>query len=153
HCPVTRLRRGDAGVDVYFEHKGEEKSLEAEFLVCGIPLPAFSTIPSDPPWPETKQWVMQNVPYSVTSRVVFQCRTRFWRQDGIIPNLATPESPLHDGVWEMAHEVPGERGLLMAGARAGITDKVALDELKRYYPGKLGEIEKVVTKHWYLEKW
>jgi monoamine oxidase len=151
--PVTRLRRGDSGVTVFYEQHGEEKSLEAEQLVCAIPLPAFCSIPAEPEWPDAKQWAMQNVAYSVTSRIVFQCRTRFWRQDGIVPNLSTPDSPLHDGVWEMAHEVPGERGLLMSGGTAGVTETTARAELQRYYPGKLGEIEKVVVKHWYLEKW
>jgi monoamine oxidase len=153
NCPVTRHRRGSSGVTVYYNEHDEEKSLEADYLVCGIPLPAFCLIPAEPDWPEAKRWVMERLPYSVTSRIVFQCRTRFWRDDDIVPNLSTPDSPLHDGFWEMAHEVPGERGLLMSGGAAGVTESMARAELKRYYPGRLGDIEKVVLKHWYLEKW
>jgi monoamine oxidase len=97
-------------------------------------------------------WVMQNVTYSIQSRVVFQCRRRFWKEDGIGPNIDIG-GPALSGVWEMADEVPGERGLLMSSAMPAITQEQALAALKGAYPGKLGDIEKVYIKEWYRDPW
>jgi len=41
-CPVNKIERGGSGVTVHFTEFGQKKSLEAEYLVCCLPLTELS---------------------------------------------------------------------------------------------------------------
>jgi monoamine oxidase len=47
-CPVTKIVRGDSAVTVHYQEFGEDKSIEAEYLVNAIPLPLLKRIPVEP---------------------------------------------------------------------------------------------------------
>ncbi|HEY6169270.1 MAG TPA: NAD(P)/FAD-dependent oxidoreductase [Verrucomicrobiae bacterium] len=149
-CPITRIEHRASGVTVHYRDFDEEKSLDAEYLVNAIPLPVFKNIPVEPAWPEAKAWVMQNVSYGMQTRVVFQCRTRFWKKEGISINIS-PGHPALSGVWECASEVAGERGILMASASPGTTRQQAMEALRAHYPGKALDVEHVFIKDWFRE--
>ena len=125
-CPVTRIVRGESAVTVHHREFGEDKEVEAEYLVNAIPLPALKRIPVEPAWPEAKAWVIENVAYDMQTRVVFLARTPFWKKDGLNPHLSIGLPHLYL-VWEMAEEVPGERSILIGSAAPGTTETQALD--------------------------
>src|SRR5947208_3722166 len=60
-CPITSIERGDSSVTVQFREFGEPAKLEAEYLVCSIPLAILKKIPVKPDWPDTKGFVIGNV--------------------------------------------------------------------------------------------
>lgn len=153
-CPVSRIRHGDSGVTIHYGTRSGEKTLEADYLVNAIALPKFSAIPVEPGWPEPKAWVMQNVPYYVHTRVVFQCRSRFWKDEGISPNIVAHQPALLE-VWECASEVPGPRGLLIGSAQAGTTAERALEAFRGQYAFRSAKIdvEKVHLHEWFLDPW
>ncbi|MGH7945438.1 MAG: flavin monoamine oxidase family protein [Opitutaceae bacterium] len=151
-CPISRIKHGDSGVTVYFREPAGEKMIEGDFLVNTIALPTFRNIPVEPGWPAEKAWVLDNVGYNMQSRVVFQCRTRFWKQDGISPNITASDIALRH-VFECATEIPGERGILMSSCQPGITARQSLEALRQYYPGRRIDVENVSVKEWYRETW
>ena len=151
-CPIKRIEHNPSGVTVHFRDLEGDKRLEAEYLVNTIPLPLLKNIPVEPAWPEAKAWVMDNISYYMHTRVVFQCRTRFWRTEGISPNIQ-PDRPALENVWECAHEVPGERGILIGSAQAGTPGPQALEAFRAVYPGKAVDIEQVFIKDWFREAW
>lgn len=151
-CPVTKIEHSDSGVTVHYRDVEGDKILEAEYLVNAIPLPVFKNIPVEPAWSETKAWVIQNVSYGMQSRIVFQCRTRFWKHEGLSANLAL-DLPAIYNVWECATEVAGERGILMASGQPGTTRAQALDAYRSRYLGKHIDIEQVYIKDWFRETW
>jgi monoamine oxidase len=151
-CPVTRIVRGDFGVTVNFEEFGEEKSLEAEYLVNAIPLPLLKKIPVEPAWSEGKRWVMDNVAYNMQTRIIFLARSAFWKRDGLQPHIDLGLPHLHQ-VWEMADEVPGERRILIGSADPGTTEKQALAAYQSRYPGKRIEIDHAFAHQWFMDRW
>ncbi len=151
-CPVTAIEHSDTGVKVTYRNLDGEQSLEAEYLVNAIPLALFKKIPVTPEWPEAKRWVLDNVAYGMQSRIVFQCRTRFWKKDGLSPNMALDSSALYN-VWECATEVEGDRGILMASGQPGTNRAQALETYHKYYQGKSADIEQVYIKDWFRESW
>ena len=151
-CPIKHIEHSASGVTVHYRELEDGKSIEAEYLVNTIPLPVFKNIPVEPAWPEAKAWVMQNVSYGMQTRVVFQCRTRFWKKEGISINISPGHSALYN-VWECATEVAGERGILMASAQPGTTRAQALEAFHAHYPGKAANIEHVLIKDWFREAW
>jgi monoamine oxidase len=151
-CPLRRIEHSATGVTVHFREFDEDRSLDAEYLVNTIPLPVFKNLPVVPALPEAKAWVVDNVPYGMQTRVVFQCRTRFWKKEGISINISPGVSALYN-VWECAHEVAGERGILMASAAPGTTRQQAMEALRAHYPGKGVDVEHVFIKDWFRETW
>jgi monoamine oxidase len=151
-CPIKRIEHSPSVVTVYYRDQEQDKRLEAEYLVNTIPLPMLANIPVEPGWPEEKAWVIKNVSYSMQTRVVFQSRTRFWKTEGISPNIS-PDQPALEDVWECATEVSGDRGILIGNARPGTIAAQTLEAFHSYYPGKKADIEQVFVKDWYRETW
>ena len=102
--------------------------------------------------PEAKAWVVNNVSYGMQTRVVFQCRSRFWKTEGISINIS-PGHPALYNVWECATEIAGDRGILLASAAPGTTRAQALEALRAHYPGKALDVEHVFLKDWFREAW
>lgn len=151
-CPIKRIEHSGTGVAVHFREFDEDKSLTAEYLVNTIPLPVFKNLPVVPPLPEAKAWVVDNVAYGMQTRIVFQCRSRFWKQEGHSINLSPGHAALYN-VWECATEVAGERAILMASASPGTTRAQTMEALRAHYPGKALDVEHVFIKDWFREAW
>jgi monoamine oxidase len=152
-CSVTKYLHGPSGVTVQFQEFGEDKALEAEYLVNAIPLPVLKRIPVEPEWSEPKRWVMDDVQYNMQTRIVFLARSRFWLKDNLKPHMDFGHQHLYQ-VWQIADEVPGERAVLIGSASPGTTEKQALAAYRSLYPGKGPiEIEHAIAHQWYMDRW
>ncbi len=151
-CPVTAIEHGFSGVTVKYQESGQSKQLSADYLVSCISLVMLRQLPVTPPWPEAKAFVIHEMPYYTRTRIVFQCRTRFWKNDGVSPNWLPPDPSLNE-LWSLAEEVNTPRGILIGGAQAGITASQALASFQKLYPGKSAAIEQTVAHDWSKERW
>jgi monoamine oxidase len=151
-CPVTRIERGDSGVTVRFREFGQDRKLDAEYLVCCVSAVVLRQIPVSPQWPETKAFVLREMPYYTRTRIVFQSRTRFWKTDAVSPNWVPPDPRLNE-LWSMAEEVETQRGILLGGAQAGVTAAASLEAFTKLYPGKSADIEQVIAHDWSKDPW
>jgi monoamine oxidase len=151
-CPITSIERGESGVTVHFREFGEPVKLEAEYLVCSIPLAILKTIPVTPDWPNAKAFTIRNVVFGSQARVVLQARTKFWKGDVPSINLETGDAAMYL-VYETADEVPGQRGVLMGSGRADVTADEALSAFRRFYPGKRQSVEQVIVHNWAKDRW
>ena len=151
-CPITAIERGESSVTVHFREFGEPAKLEAEYLVCSIPLAILKTIPVTPAWPEAKDFVLRNVVFGSQSRVVLQSRTKFWKGDVPSINLETGDPAMYL-VYQTADEVPGSRGVLMGSGRPDVTADEALAAFRRFYPGKRQTIEQAIVHNWAKDPW
>ena len=151
-CPITSIERGDSSVTVHFREFGEPATLEADYLVCSIPLAILKTIPVKPAWPEAKEFVIRNVVFGSQARVVLQSRTKFWKGDVPSINLETGDPAMYL-VYQTADEVPGSRGVLMGSGRADVTADEALAAFRRFYPGKRQTVEQAIVHNWAKDPW
>jgi monoamine oxidase len=146
-CPVTAIRHDAGGVTVTCREFGQEKKLEADYLVTCVSLVVLRQIPVTPAWPEAKSFVIRNMPYYTRQRVIFQSRTRFWKTDGVSPNWEPPGPHLNE-LWSIADEVNTPRGILIGGAEPGATAESALAAFHKLYPGKSADIEQAMIHNW-----
>jgi monoamine oxidase len=109
-------------------------------------------IPVDPPWPDAKRFVIENMPYTLETRPIFQSRTKFWERDGYSGNMEFA-SPILGPLWPMAEDVATNRGLLIGTGQASSPADAAFRVFKRYYPGKSADIDHIMTIDWSLDKW
>jgi monoamine oxidase len=151
-CPITSIERGSSSVTVHFVEFGEPAKLEAEYLVCSIPMAILKDIPVEPAWPEAKAYAIRNLAFSSHARVVLQSRTKFWRGDVSSINLESGDPAMY-AVGQTADEVPGPRGLLMGSGRADVTADEALAAFRRFYPGKKPPIEQAIVHNWAKDPW
>jgi monoamine oxidase len=151
-CPITSIERGISSVTVHLVEFGEPAKLEAEYLVCSIPMAILKDIPVEPAWPEAKAYAIRNLAFSSHARVVLQSRTKFWRGDVSSINLESGDPAMYV-VGQTADEVPGPRGLLMGSGRADVTADEALAAFRRFYPGKKPPIEQAIVHNWAKDPW
>jgi len=150
-CAVTAIEHGGSGVSVHYSESGRPKKVDADYLVNAMPLVALRKIPVTPDWPESRRYIVQNLPYDSYGRAIFQSRTRFWEKDGVSPNLEFEGAAL-SSVWRMADEIPTGRGLLIGTAPLGSAEK-ALAEFRRNYSGHSEDIEQALVVDWTHDPW
>ena len=151
-CEVTQIRQGETGVTVTCREFGEERSVDADFAVCCMPLAMLSRIPVTPAWSERKQHVITNTGYTTESRVIIQSRTRFWEDQGVSPNLVFND-PALTHIWACAEEVDTQRGLLLGDAVGAGDPAAALATFRERYPGGRDTIEHVQVMAWPMDRW
>jgi monoamine oxidase len=151
-CPVTAIEHGASGVTVTFRENGRVRTLNADYLVSCISLVMLRQLPVTPAWPEAKDFVIREMPYYTRTRIVFQCRTRFWQTGGPSPNWLPPDPRLNE-TWSLADEVNTPRGILIGGAQPGVTAAQALAVFRQLYVGKPFEIEQTIAHDWSKEPW
>jgi len=151
-CPVLRIEHSPSGVTVTCREFGQERKLEAEYLVSCVNAVVLRQLPVQPAWPESKAFAIREMPYYTRTRVVFQTRTRFWKTDRISPNWTPPNPDLNE-LWSMADEVNTPRGILLGGAQAGVQASAALAAFHKLYEGKSADIEQVFVHDWSKDPW
>ncbi len=150
--PVTAIEHGQTGVSITVRQLGKDSQLEADYLVSAMSLVQLRNVPVSPDWPQAKKHVVQETRYYSISRPIFQSRTRFWKKDGVVPNLDFEEDAL-SSVWPMAEEVPTKRGLLVGSAAGSADPENVLAIFRQHYPGKSEDIEQVRIVDWPNDPW
>jgi monoamine oxidase len=149
--PVTAIQHGSSGVTVHYSESGRAKKIDADYLVNCMPLSALRKIPVTPDWPESRRYIVKNLPYDSYGRAILQSRTRFWEKDAVSPNLEIESSAL-SSVWSMADEVNTSRGLLIGTAPLGSAE-AALAAFRKFYPSSSEDIEQALAVDWTHDPW
>ncbi len=152
NSPLTHIRHTESGVTVTCRENGQEKKFDGDYLVCCMSAIMLRAIPVTPAWPENKQFAIENMPYTVETRPVFQSKTKFWKRDGYSGNMEFGK-PVLGPLWPMAQDVPTDRGLMIGTAQGGVSADAAYAVFKRYYPGKSADIDHVQAVDWERDKW
>jgi monoamine oxidase len=152
NCPVTAIEHGATGVRISCREDGRTTTHEADYLVSAMSAVMLRQLPVTPAWPEAKSHAIGNVPYYSDTRVIFQSRTRFWKRDGVSPNMDFRDAGLNS-VWSASEEVETTRGLLAGTASGPGTADGALTAFRKYYPGRAEDIEKAHVVVWARDPW
>jgi monoamine oxidase len=152
NAPLTEIEHGDKGVRVTFRESGREMKMEGDYLVCCMSAVMLRVIPVKPAWPEWKTFAINHMPYYSVARLVFQTKTPFWENEGRSINWETPDASL-ELLWRIAEEVHTTRTALMGWAEASTSREGALTAFNNLYPGKSGEIEKLIVHNWATDPW
>lgn len=148
-CQILEIENGETGVRVKYRELGEEKEVSADFLACCLRTTALKNIKVTPELPAEKRFIVDNLAYDQTTRIIFQARSKFWLKDNLSINL-TYNHPALRTIWQVADEINTDRVALMAKAPGGTNPLRALDAFKEFYPGNKAniDIEQVLVKDW-----
>ena len=161
NSPVTEIRKTAKGVRIGYTQAGQQKSIEADFCLCGMPLMLLKKIPTDFSAPFKK--VIDECTYDGAYKIAWESR-RFWEQDyniyGGLEFLSTGCTP----VWFPSANLFAQRGVVVSGYgfdsppefdRLSLEDKLAASRhsIERLHPGHGKELEKPIYVGWSHIPW
>ncbi|MBI4566233.1 MAG: FAD-dependent oxidoreductase [Planctomycetes bacterium] len=84
-CPVVGIAQsGDReGVRVTVVRGDRRETEDGDFAICTVPFPVLSRVRFDPPISREKARAVQELRYEGATKVLTQCRRRFWEEQGI----------------------------------------------------------------------
>jgi len=159
--PVLRIEQDSKHVRAIALQSGTHRTFEADRLICAVPFPALRRIEIVPPFSEQRRKAIAELRYDTVTRVILQCRSRFWEKDGC---NGFGNSDLPQEVFHPTFDQPGTRGLLASymlggvGQRSGAMDpdaRIAFvsGEMEKVHPGLLDNLEGCVAKVWPADPW
>lgn len=163
-APVTRIQQEPGKVRVVFQQRGEERTLEADHVVCAAPVPALRRIEFTPELPASRRQILSGLEYKPVTRIFVQTRRRYWVDQGF-GGLSGTDLPI-----QLVNEQPflraedQTRGILechMKGAeaqRAGEMDvdaqiAFAVENLEKLHPGIKEHVEGGTSISWHEDPW
>jgi monoamine oxidase len=158
---VVRIEQDEHKVRAIAVQSGMHRTFETDRLICTVPFPVLRKVEVQPPFSEAKRKAIAELAYDPCTRVVLQCRARFWERDGY---NGFGLSDLEQEIWHPTFDQPGIRGLLVsfmcssAGQRAGAMDddkrvEFVSREMEKAHPGLLDNLDGAVSKVWIADPW
>jgi monoamine oxidase len=159
--PVTRIEQDSRKVRAVASQLGTHHTFEADHLICTVPFPVLRRVEVYPPFSERRRRAIAELQYMPETRVIMQCRTRYWEAEG---HNGFGMSDLPQEIWHPTHDQPGTRGLLVSrtflsmGQSVGATSEekrleFVSREMEKVHPGLLGNLEGAVSKIWQIDPW
>lgn len=159
--PVVRIEQDSNKVRATVVQSQTHHTFEAERLVCAMPFPALRRVEVQPAFSERRQKAIAELRYDPVTRVILQCRSRFWEKDGY---NGFGCSDLPQEVFHSTFDQPGDRGLLTSYMLTGVGQRAAAmdpesriaftaEEMQKVYPGLLDNLEGYFTKVWPADPW
>ncbi|HWM91675.1 MAG TPA: NAD(P)/FAD-dependent oxidoreductase [Thermoanaerobaculia bacterium] len=163
-APVRSIRQEPGKVTVTVKQGDQEKTLEADRLVCAVPVPALRRIEVTPRLSPAKHEAVAKLEYLPVTRVFIQTRRRYWVEKGF-GGLSGTDLPI-----QLVTEQPfiraedQTRGILechMKGPeaeRVGAMDQdaqvaFAVENLEKLHPGIRDQVEGGVSISWHEDPW
>ena len=159
--PVVRIEQNSQSVRAIAIQAGMHHTFEADRLICTIPFPVLGKVEVQPAFSETKRRAIAELSYDPSTRVIFQCRTRFWEKES---NNGFGVSDLPHEIWHPTFDQPETRGLLVSfmhfslGKRVGAMSEdsrlqFVSREIEKVHPGLLDNLEGQFSKAWSADPW
>ncbi|MGH9607846.1 MAG: flavin monoamine oxidase family protein [Terracidiphilus sp.] len=156
NAPVTEIRKTGKGVRVNYTQDGSQKTLEADYCFCALPLVMLKKIPNDFSAPYKK--AIAECVYASAYKVAWESR-RFWEQDYNIYGGLEFVNEGCNPVWLPSGGMFTGRGVLVSGygwesdpwfEKLDMQGKFAASRLtiERLHPGHGKELEKPVWVGW-----
>jgi monoamine oxidase len=79
---VMRIEQDSNRVGAIAVQSGMHRTFEADRLICTAPFPALRRVEVAPSFSEHRRKAIAELRYDTVTRVILQCRSRFWEKDG-----------------------------------------------------------------------
>lgn len=163
-APVTKILQEPDRLRVVFRQRGEEQTIESDYVVCAAPVPALRKIEITPELPAARRQMISQLEYTPVTRIFIQTRRRHWAERGFASFSGT-DLPI-----QLVTEQPflraedQTRGIIechIKGAeaeRVGAMDEAAqidfaIENLEKLHPGIKDHVEGGVSISWHKEPW
>jgi monoamine oxidase len=161
---VRSIRQEPGKVSVVVRQGQQDRNLEADRLVCALPVPALRRVEIEPGLSPAKRQAVAKLEYLPVTRIFVQTRRRYWAERGYtglsgtdLPIQLVAEHPYlraddqTRGILECHMKGPdAERaGALGPEAQAAF----AVEQLEKLHPGIREQVEGSVSVSWHEDPW
>ena len=161
---AREIRNTENGVTVtYADKSGALKKLDADYLVCAMPLPLLAEVDTDFT-PEFKGLV-SSVPYAAAGKIGLQFKRRFWEEDHQIYGGATKTDLDITQIVYPSYGYLAKKGTLVGYYLQGQSGRpigektpaerlaIALEQGGKIHPQYPTEFENAFSVAWHKVKW
>ena len=156
NSPVSEIRKTAKGVRIGYTQKGAEKSLEADYCICAMPITILKNVPND--FSDTYKKIIDKTTYANAYKVAWESR-RFWEQDDNIYGGLEFVNVGCSPIWFPSAGMFTDRGVLVSGysdetgtpfAALSMLEKFqeSRKSIERLHPGRGKELEKPMIVEW-----
>jgi monoamine oxidase len=164
-APVTGIVQEPDRVRAVLRQGGSERMLDADRLICSVPVPVLRGIAITPGLPARKRQILGELEYSRVTRLYVQARRRFWMDAGDLgraftdlPIQLVSEHPL------VRPEDAGPRAILECHPKGEAAERLdamdegarlelAVEQLEKVHPGMRGHFEGGASYSWGTDPW
>ena len=161
NAALVGIDQSDGAARLEYVERGRKKAVRASRVILTVPFAALRTIDIRPRFSEQKARAIAELPYFPATRLLFQCRTSFWQQQGL-SGTARSDAPAE--MWDCTYDLEGTRGILGATVGGEIGRKVAemsraramaygLDIVGRTFPAVRTSFQTGSVYRWVRDAW
>jgi monoamine oxidase len=158
---VVRIEQDQQGVRATYRREGSSATVTADKMICAIPFTVLRHLEVAPRFSALKHQAIQEMGYASLSRITFQVRGRYWR-DQQANGFANTDIP--GEIWDVSFDRPGQRGLLQlylqgpSSSRASaMTEderlRFGIEQVERVFPGLRQHLEGAFSCCWDIDPW
>jgi monoamine oxidase len=164
NAAAREIRQSEQGVTVtYADKSGAMRTLEADYLVCAMPLPLLAEVDTDFT-PEFKK-LMSSVAYAAAGKIGLQFKRRFWEEDHQMFGGATKTDMDITQIVYPSYGFLGKKGTLVGYYLQGGTGRpigektpaerlqLALEQGRQIHPQYATDFENGFSVAWHKVKW
>jgi monoamine oxidase len=162
NSPVVRVSRTPVRLRVNYESGTQVKSVAASRVIFAVPLTTLRQIEIQPRLSAAKERAINEASYANGSRVLLQCRSRFWNAAGLNGSARTDRGT---ELWDCTYDQrSSSRGILgattgnrisreMSSKSADETITLGVSAAADAFPDVRKTFEKGVVHQWNRERW
>jgi monoamine oxidase len=163
---VKAVEQDPTSVTVHFKTDTGRYRVRGDYAICALPFSVLRNVEMITPLSRPKQKAIRQLAYSASTKVLFQCRRRFWEEDeGILGGSTCTDLPIRRVVYPSHPHPDTGRGILLASytwgqdaARWGAMDpetrlEEALEDVAKIHPQVVEEFEVGTSHAWYEDRW
>jgi len=161
NAALVGIDQSDGAVRLDYLERGRNKAVRASRVILAVPFAALRAIDMRPRFSEMKARSIAELPYFPATRLLFQCRTSFWQQQGL-SGTARSDAPAE--MWDCTYDLEGTRGILGATVGGEIGQQVAgmsraraiargLDIVGRTFPAVRTSFQRGSVYRWVRDAW
>ena len=162
NSPVVRVARMPAGIRVDYESSTRVRTLTASHVIFAVPLTTLRQIEIQPKLSASKERGINDAAYANSTRILLQCRSRFWMNAGLNGSARTDRGA---EFWDCTYDQrPGTRGILGGTTGDRLSQQMwtkdnaeaialGVGAAADAFPDVRREFEKGVVRQWGREQW
>jgi monoamine oxidase len=111
---VEALAQDSEGVDVHYRTTAGRATVRGDRVVCTLPFSVLRHVETTPAFSREKQRAVRQLVYDSSTKILLQCRRRFWEEDdGIFGGATITDLPIR-AVYYPEHGRETGRGIVLA---------------------------------------
>ncbi len=162
NAPVVRVSRSPARLRVDYQTSAQVQSVTASHVIFAVPMTTLRQIEIVPRLSPRKERGINDATYANSTRILLQCRSRFWVAQGLNGSARTDRAT---ELWDCTYDQrPSVRGILGATTGGAVSREMSAKNPKESqaigisvaaeaFPAVRTEIETCVVRQWAAERW